>query len=88
MAEMKIKSWKAGQIMRDMSHYGDKFFVDIKGSEMGHYFKEYEDEAGYVTVTNVFEIKRETEKALLLNIGGFDAWVPKSAVCKVEMIVA
>lgn len=77
---MKIKSWKVAQIMHDMSKYGDKFDVDVEGHEMFHDFKEYEDENGYVTVLNVREVLKETEKALCLNIDGFKTWVPKSAV--------
>ena len=77
---MKIKSWKVAQIMHDMCRYGDIYDVDVEGHEMFHDFREYEDENGYVTVTNVLEVAKETEKALYLNIGGFKTWVPKSAV--------
>lgn len=77
---IKIKSWKVSQIMHDMSKYGDNFYVTIEGNEPGHYFKDYEDEQGFVKVTNVHEVLKETEKAVYLNIDGFKTWVPKSAI--------
>lgn len=77
--EVKIKVWKVDEINHSMSKYGDKFWVDIKGHEWGHDYIENADENGYVTVTNVWSIARETEKALLLIIDGFKCWVPKSA---------
>lgn len=76
---MKIKTWKVEQIIRDMSKYNDKFNIEIVGSEMGHHFTEYADENGYVPV-KVFEVLKETEKAVQLSIGFFKTWVPKSAI--------
>ena len=30
MMTVRIKSWKVGQIMRDMSRYADKYCIDIE----------------------------------------------------------
>ena len=79
---MKIKSWKVAQIMHDMGRYGDIYDVDVEGHEMFHDFREYEDENGYVTVTNVLEVAKETEKALYLNIGGIQTWLPQSPLAQ------
>lgn len=77
---MRIKSWKVGQIMHDMSKYGDAYMVSIKDREWGHNYTEYEDADGFVEVTNVHEVLKETEKAMYLNIDGFKTWVSKSAI--------
>ena len=78
MMTVKIKSWKIGQIMRDMSKYSDRYFVDVVGSEMGHHYTEYEDTQGYVEVKAVKE--KESEKAVQFSFNGFTAWVPKSVI--------
>lgn len=77
---MRIKSWKVGQIMTDMSKYGDRYDVDVEGQEWGVNYKDCEDAEGYVNVLNVREVLKETEKAMQLDIDGFKTWVPKSAI--------
>lgn len=79
---MKIKAWKVGQIMSDMSRYGDAYTVECKGHEFGTYYKDCADENGYIEVLNVYEVIKESEKAMQLNIGGFKCWVPKSAIAE------
>ena len=32
---MRIKIWKVGQIMTDMSKYGDRYDIDIEGQGCG-----------------------------------------------------
>ena len=77
---MRIKTWKVGQIMTDMSKYGDRYDVDVEGQTWGVNYKDCEDSEGYVNVLNVREVLKETEKAMQLDIDGFKTWVPKSAI--------
>lgn len=76
----KIKTWKVGQIMHDMSKFGDKYWVDIEGSSFGTFYADLADEEDMVTVTNIHEVIKETEKAVNVDIDGFKTWIPKSAI--------
>ena len=78
MMTVKIKSWKIGQIMRDMSRYADKYWIDVEGSEAGHHYTDYEDADGFVAVKAVKE--NESERAVQFNFNGFTAWIPKSVI--------
>lgn len=76
----RIKTWKIREIMRDMSKYGDAFIVDIEGHTFGTHFIEAADKDDYVKVKNIYEIIKETEKAVNVSIDGFKTWIPKSAI--------
>lgn len=77
---VKIKIWKVDEISSNMSKYGDKFEIVVEGQEWGTNRNNYADENGFLTIMNVREIEKETEKAICLNIDGFTTWCPKSAI--------
>lgn len=76
----KIKIWKVDEITDKMCKYGDKFEIMVEGHEWGTDRNNYADENGFLTITNICEIVKETEKAICLNIDGFTTWCPKSAI--------
>lgn len=79
MMKIKIKAWKVEEIRRSMSRYGDRYDIYVEGQKPFTPMEMYVED-GYLTIINVEEIVKETEKAICINIDGFSTWCPKSAI--------
>lgn len=76
---LKIKEWKADDMMHKVCGYGDKWmeFNEVRSEDRTPQV----DKEGYITFMNRFEIVKETAKAIFVEFdNGWKEWLPKSAV--------
>lgn len=75
---LKVKEWKALQIIHESNRYDGKYWLEVKRTD--DIASTYLVEDGCITFTGNIEVLKETEKAINVNIDGWKTWIPKSVI--------